>query len=66
MVVVGSAFATPEVGVNILGSMTNDGVHWASEDVVVTLAGSLDVGILVYGEKKLGGGGGLVDYLAPN
>jgi hypothetical protein len=51
MVVVGSAFAAPEVGVNILGSMADDGVRCASEDVGVTLAGSLDVGILVYGEK---------------
>jgi hypothetical protein len=57
-VVVGSAFATPEVGVNILGSMADDGVRCASEGVGVTLAGSLDVGILVYGEKQLGGGGG--------
>jgi hypothetical protein len=51
MVVVGLAFAALEVGVNILGSMANDGVRCASEDVRVTLAGSLDVGILVYGEK---------------
>jgi hypothetical protein len=58
MVVVGSAFTAPKVGVNILGSMAYDGVHCASEDVGVTLAGSLDVGILVYGEKQLGGGGG--------
>jgi hypothetical protein len=58
-VVVGSAFATPEVGANILGSMADDGVRCASEGVGVTLAGSLDVGILVYGEKQLGGGGGL-------
>jgi hypothetical protein len=58
MLVVGSAFAAPEVGVNILGSMVNDGVRCTSEDVGVTLVGSLDVGILVYGEKQLGGGGG--------
>jgi hypothetical protein len=58
MLVVGSTFATPEVGVNILGSMADDGVRCASEDVGVTLASSLDVGILVYGEKQLGGGGG--------
>jgi hypothetical protein len=58
MVVVGSAFAALEVGVNILGSMANDGVRCASEDVGATLAGSLDVGILVYDEKQLGGGGG--------
>jgi hypothetical protein len=58
MLVVGSAFAAPEVGVNILGSMADDGVCCASEDVGVTLAGSLDVGILVYGEKQLGCGGG--------
>jgi hypothetical protein len=58
MLVIGSSFATPEVGVKILGSMADDGVRCASEDVGVTLAGSLDVGILVYGEKKLGGGGG--------
>jgi hypothetical protein len=57
MVVVGLAFAAPEVGVNILGSMADEGVRCASEDVGVTLAGSLDVGILVYGEKQLGGGG---------
>jgi hypothetical protein len=57
MLVVGSAFTAPDVGVNILGSMADDGVHCASEDVGVTLAGSLDVGILVYGEKQLGGGG---------
>jgi hypothetical protein len=47
MLVVGSAFAAPEVGVNILGSMTDDGVRCASEDVGVTLAVLLDVGILV-------------------
>jgi hypothetical protein len=58
MVVIGSAFAAPEVGVNILGSMPDDDVRCASEDVGVTLAGSLDVGILVYGEKQLRGGGG--------
>jgi hypothetical protein len=57
MLVVGSAFAAPEVVVNILGSMADDGVHCALEDVGVTLAGSLDAGILVYGEKQLGGGG---------
>jgi hypothetical protein len=56
MVVVGSAFDAPEVGVNILGSMADDGVHRALEDVGVTLAGLLDIGILVYGEKQLGGG----------
>jgi hypothetical protein len=38
--------------------MANDGVHCTSEDIGVTLADSLDVGILVYGEKQLGGGGG--------
>jgi hypothetical protein len=51
MVVIGSACAAPEVGVNILGSMADDGVCCASEDVGVTLASSLDVDILVYGEK---------------
>jgi hypothetical protein len=58
MVVVGSAFAALEVGVEILGSMADDGVCYTSEDVGVTLVGSLDVGILMYGEKQLGGGGG--------
>jgi hypothetical protein len=38
--------------------MAFDGARCASEDVGVTLADSLDVGILVYGEKQLGGGGG--------
>jgi hypothetical protein len=50
MVVVGSAFFAPEVGVNILGSVADDGVRCASEDVGVSLAGSLDVRILDYGE----------------
>jgi hypothetical protein len=58
MTVVGSAFTAQEVGVNILGIMADDGVRCTSEDVGVTLAGSLDVSILVYGEKQLGGGGG--------
>jgi hypothetical protein len=58
MVVVGSAFAAPEVGVSILGSMADNGVRCTSEYVRVTLAGSLDVSILVYGENQLGGGGG--------
>jgi hypothetical protein len=58
MVVIGSAFTAAEVGVNILGSMADDTVCCASEDVGVTLASSLDVDILVYGEKQLGGGGG--------
>jgi hypothetical protein len=58
MVVIGSAFAAAEVGVNILGSMADDAVCCASEDVGVTLASSLDVDILVYGEKQLGGSGG--------
>jgi hypothetical protein len=58
MVVVDSTFAAPEVGVNILGSMADDGVRCASEDAGVTLAGSLDVSILMYGEKHLGVGGG--------
>jgi hypothetical protein len=58
MLVVGSAFAAPEVGVNILDSMADDGVRCASENVGVTLAGSLDIGIFVYSEKQLGGGGG--------
>jgi hypothetical protein len=65
MVVVGSAFAAPEVGVNILGSMADDGVRCALKDVGVTLAGSLDVGILVYSEKQLGGGGGRHRLPAP-
>jgi hypothetical protein len=38
--------------------MADDGVRCASENVGVTLAGSLDIGILVYSEKQLGGGGG--------
>jgi hypothetical protein len=38
--------------------MADDGVRCTSEDIGVTLADSLDVGILVYGEKQLGGGGG--------
>jgi hypothetical protein len=67
MVAVGSPIAAPGVVVNILGSMADDGVRCASEDVGVTLAGSLDDGILVYGEKQLGGGGGSrIVYPAPN
>jgi hypothetical protein len=58
MVAVGSPIAAPGVVVNILGSMADDGVRCASEDVGVTLAGSLDDDILVYSEKQLGGGGG--------
>jgi hypothetical protein len=47
--------------------MADDGVRCASEGVGVTLAGSLDDGILVYGEKQLGGGGGSrIVYPAPN
>jgi hypothetical protein len=38
--------------------MADDGVRYASEDIGVTLADSLDVDILMYGEKQLGGGGG--------
>jgi hypothetical protein len=38
--------------------MADDGVRCALEDVGVTLAGSLDVGIFMYSEKQLGGGGG--------
>jgi hypothetical protein len=67
MVAVGSPIAAPGVVVNILGSMADDGVRCASEDVGVTLAGSLDDGILVYGEKQLGGGSGSrIVYPAPN
>jgi hypothetical protein len=47
--------------------MADDGVRCASEDVGVTLAGSLDDGILVYSEKQLGGGGGSRSvYPTPN
>jgi hypothetical protein len=67
MVAVGSPIAAPGVVVNILGSMAGDGVRCALEDVGVTLVGSLNDGILVYGEKQLGGGGGSrIVYLAPN
>jgi hypothetical protein len=51
MVAVGSPIAAPGV-VNILGSMADDGVRCASEDVGVTLAGSLDDGILVYARRE--------------
>jgi hypothetical protein len=67
IVAVGSPIAATGVVLNILGSMADDGVRCASEDVGVTLAGSLDDGILVYGEKQLGGGGGSrIVYPAPN
>jgi hypothetical protein len=67
MVVVGSPIAAPGVVVNILGSMADDGVRCTSEGVGVTLAGSLDDGILVYDEKQIGGGGGSrIVYPAPN
>jgi hypothetical protein len=52
MVAVGSPIATPGVVVNILGSMADDGVRCASEDVGVNLAGSLDDGILVYKRRE--------------
>jgi hypothetical protein len=62
MVVVGSPIAAPGVVVNFLGSMADDGVRCASEDVGVTLAGSL-----VYSEKQLGGGcGSRIVYPVPN
>jgi hypothetical protein len=64
MVVVGSAFAAPKVGVNILGSMADDGVRCALKNVGVTLAGSLDVGILV--GSSLAVAAVVVDYPAPN
>jgi hypothetical protein len=47
IVAVGSPIAATGVVVNILGSMADDGVRCASEDVGVTLAGSLDDGTLV-------------------
>jgi hypothetical protein len=52
MVAVGSPITAPGVVVNILGSMADDGVRCASEDVGVTLAGSLDDGILVYARRE--------------
>jgi hypothetical protein len=66
MVVVGSAFATLEVGVNILGSMADDGVRYASGDVGAPLPAHWTSASSCTTRSSLAAVAVIIDYLAPN